>query len=137
MNGFENFLLEDFEDIESVEKVIKIGGKSKTMMFRPISAALGDEIRKKCRKVTFTKGQKMYETDQDRYISNLIIETTVCPDLKNAELQKNWGVIGAEQLLESMKSKMLDGEYSTWGNIVSSVNGYDKGMEELMDDAKN
>ncbi|WP_097026178.1 phage tail assembly chaperone [Clostridium peptidivorans] len=137
MSQFEDFLMESFEDAVEIEKEIIMGGRKRKMKFKPISSTLGDEIRKKCRKVTFTKGQKMYETDQDKYISNLIIETTTYPDLKNAELQKSWGVMGAEQLLESMKLKMSDGEYSDWSNVVSEVNGYNRTMEELVDEAKN
>lgn len=137
MSQFEDFLMDSFEDAVETEKEIIMGGKKRKMKFKPISSSLGDEIRKKCRKVTIMKGQKMYETDQDKYVLNLIIETTTYPDLKNAELQKSWGVMGAEQLLESMKSKMSDGEYSDWSNVVSEVNGYNRTIEELVDEAKN
>lgn len=137
MNKFEDFLMDSFEEVEEIEREITIGGRKRKMKFKPIGATVGDEIRKKCRKVTFTKGQKVIDTDQDKYLSNLIIETTTYPDLKNAELQGAWGVMGAEELLKSMKSKMSDGEYSEWSAIVSEVNGYDKGIAELMEEAKN
>lgn len=137
MSKFEDFLMDSFEDAAEVEKEIAIGGKPKKMKFKPIGADVGDEIRKKCRKVSIVKGQKIMETDQDKYMDNLIIETTIYPDLKNAELQSAWAVIGAEQLLAAMKSKMRDGEYSEWSSAVSSVNGYDKGLQELVEEAKN
>jgi hypothetical protein len=137
MNKFEEFLMDGFEDVTEVEKDITIGGKSKKMKFKPISADLGDELRKKCKKTTIMKGQKIYEIDQDRYTANLIIETTTYPDLKNSELQAAWGVMGAEQLLAAMKSKTKDGEYSDWSNAVAEVNGYDKGIQELIEEAKN
>lgn len=137
MNNFEDFLMDSFEDVEEIEREITMGGKKRKMKFRPISSCLGDEIRKKCRKVKFIKGQKLMETDEEKYLSNLIIETTTYPDLKNAELQSAWGVMGAEDLLKSMKSKMSDGEYSQWSAVVSEVNGYDKGIQELMEEAKN
>jgi hypothetical protein len=137
MSKFEDFLMEDFEAAAEVEKELTIGGRKKKMRFKAIGANVGDEIRKKCRKVTFVKGQKIFETDQDAYMANLIIETTTYPDLKNAELQTAWGVMGSEQLLLAMKTKMRDGEYSEWGNIVSTINGYDKSIQELMEEAKN
>lgn len=137
MSQFEEFLMESFDEIVEVEKDIKIGGKVKKMKFKPIGATLGDEIRKKCKKVSIFKGQKISETDQDKYINNLIIETTTYPDLKNAELQSAWGVMGAEELLKAMKSKMLDGEFAEWSTIVTEVNGYDKGLQELIEEAKN
>lgn len=137
MSRFEDFLMDSFEESVEVEREITIGGRKKKMKFKPLSAGVGDEIRKKCRKTSLMKGQKIVETDQDKYMTNLIIETTTYPDLKDAELQKAWGVMGAEQLLEAMKTKMRDGEYSEWGSVVSQVNGYDKGMQELIEEAKN
>lgn len=137
MNNFEDFLMESFEEVEEIERDITIGGRKRKMKFKPIGAALGDEIRKKCRKTTFAKGQKIIDTDQDKYMAILIIETTTYPDLKNAELQGNWGVIGEEALLKAMKCKMKDGEYGEWSSVVSEVNGYDKGMQELVEEAKN
>lgn len=137
MSQFEDFLMDSFEAAAEVEKEITIGGKLKKMKFKPIGAVVGDELRKKCRKVSILKGQKISETDQDKYMANLIIETTIYPDLKNAELQQAWGVMGAEELLKAMKAKMNDGEYSEWSSIVSEVNGYDKGLQELMEEAKN
>ncbi|WP_315117775.1 phage tail assembly chaperone [uncultured Clostridium sp.] len=134
---FKDFLMDEFEEVEPIERIIKMGGKEKKMKFKPISAALGDELRKKCRKIDFYKGQKVMETNQDKYIANLIIESTIYPDLKNAELQNAWGVKGAEELLSAMKAKMNDGEYSEWSSAVSEVNGYDKGMQELVEEAKN
>lgn len=134
---FKDFLMDEFENVEPTEKTVKIGGKNKTMKFKPIDATLGDEIRKKCRKTITQKGQRIIETDGDKYIANLIIETTVYPDLKSKELQSAWGVLGAEELLKAMKSKMMDGEYAEWSNIVSEINGYDKTMEDLIEDSKN
>lgn len=137
MSKFEDFLIDSFKEVEEVEKKIQVGGKIRLMKFKPIGANLGDELRDKCRTVKFLKGQKLIETNQDKFSANLIIETTICPDLKNAELQSNWGVIGAEELLEAMKCKMSDGEYAQWSSIVNQINGYDKGMQELVEEAKN
>lgn len=137
MKNFEDFLMESFEETLEVEKEITMGGRIRKMKFKPITAPLGDEIRRKCRKITFIKGQKIFETDQDKFISNLIIETTTYPDLKNAELQSSWGVVGAEELLKAMKLKMTDGEYAEWSTIVSEINGYNKGLQELVEEAKN
>lgn len=137
MSKFQDFLMEDFAQVESVEKMVPMGGKERRMVFRPITAAVGDEIRRSSRKITFQKGQKVVETDQDQYVLKLIVETLVHPDLKSKELQDAWGVIGAENLLKAMKSKMLDGEYATLCGIVNEVNGYDKTMDELVDEAKN
>lgn len=137
MSNFQDFLMDEFEDAEIIERIVTIGGKPKKMQFKAIAAGVGDEIRKKCRKTQFYKGQKVIETDQDKFVAQMIIETTVHPDLKSKELQAAWGVLGAEELLKAMKFKMRDGEYAEWSNAVSEVNGYDKGMRELVEEAKN
>ncbi|KOC49990.1 phage tail assembly chaperone [Clostridium botulinum] len=137
MSQFEDFLIDSFEEVQAVEKELEIGGKKRKMTFKALGANKADAIRKSCRKVKFLKGQKIVETDQDKYLETLIVETTTCPDLKNAELQSNWGVMGAVELLQAMKTKMTDGEYGEWSSVVSEINGYDKGMQELVEEAKN
>ncbi|EHQ92137.1 phage tail assembly chaperone [Desulfosporosinus youngiae] len=137
MNDLQDFLMEDFEDAEIIEKPVSLGGKEKKMKFRPISATTGDEIRKSCRKITFHKGQKVVEANHDAFMTKIIIETTVHPNFKSEALQKSWGVLGAEDLLNAMKTKMRDGEYATLSSIVSEINGYDKTMEDLVEEAKN
>lgn len=137
MSNFQDFLMDSFEESSEIEKEITIGGRAKKMRFRALAATKGDELRKKNRKIKFVKGQKLIETDQDKYIEDLIIETTTYPDLRNAELQAAWGVMGASELLNAMKSKMKDGEYSDWSSTVTEINGYDKDVNELVEEAKN
>ncbi|MCD3211824.1 hypothetical protein G8T71_10700 [Clostridium botulinum C/D] len=137
MSQFEDFLMDSFEEVQEVERELEIGGRKRKMKFKAIGATRADGIRKDCRNIKFVKGQKIVETDQDKYLETLIVETTICPDLKNAELQANWGVMGSVELLQAMKTKMTDGEYSEWSNVVSEINGYDKGIQELMEEAKN
>lgn len=137
MNNFEEFLMDTFEDAEEIERVVSIGGKERLIKLKSIGATLGDEIRKRCKKVKIYKGQRITEMDEVKYMSNLIIETVTVPDFKNAQLQSAWGVVGAEELLSAMKTKMKDGEYSELSSIVSEINGYDKGIEELVEEAKN
>jgi len=137
MSALTDFFVSEFEDAEVVEKTLKLGGKEKLMKFKAISAAKGDELRKSCRRVKTIKGVRQVETDQDAYIAKLITETTVYPDFKDAELQKNWGVMGAVELLEAMKQKMLDGEYGDLAQFVQEVNGYQVDINELAEEVKN
>lgn len=137
MNKFEDFLIDTFDDVEEVEKKVYIGGRERIIKLRPIGAVLGDEIRKRCKTTKIYKGQKIVESNQEKFMDNLIVETITYPDFKSAELQSAWGVMGAVELLHAMKSKMRDGEYAELGQLVSSINGYDKGMEEIIEEAKN
>ncbi|MNN89462.1 Phage XkdN-like protein [compost metagenome] len=56
------------------------------------------------------------------------------PDLKNAELQKSYGVMGAEALLHKM---LLPGEYANLVQKVQELNGFDADMNELVEEVKN
>lgn len=136
-NTYADFMMDAFEESQVIEKTVTIGGKPKKMKFKAIPAGKGDEIRKKNRKPKITNGVKIFESDQEGFGADLIIETTVFPDLKNAELQEGWGVRGARELLAAMKTRMTDGEYSEWSRVVSEINGYDKAMNDLIDEAKN
>ncbi|MGG1444337.1 hypothetical protein ABE354_20220 [Brevibacillus laterosporus] len=135
--SLQDFFMDEFEDAEVVERMVKIAGKEKKMQFKPISAAKGDEIRKSCRKVTHNKGAKQVYTDQDAFVAKMIIETTVNPDFKNKELQDSWGVIGADNLLAAMKTKMSDGEYNQLAAVVTDINGYDEEVDEMAEEIKN
>lgn len=66
MGQFEDFLIDSFEETEEIEKEITLGKKKRKMKFRSISAEKGDEIRKKSRNISFIKGQKIAETNQDK-----------------------------------------------------------------------
>ncbi len=80
------------------------------------------------------KGLFMPETDYELYTLKNAVSTIKFPDLNNAELQKSYGVMGAEALLQKM---LLPGELTEVKKIAQSVNGFDVGMDELVEEAKN
>lgn len=73
-------------------------------------------------------------TDFDAYSASLAVKCTIFPNLHDAELQKSYGVMGAEALLKTM---LLPGEYAEYLKIVQAVNAFDVGMEETVEEAKN
>lgn len=134
---FKDFLMESFEEAEVVEKEVMMGDKPRLMKFKPISAAEGDRLRKQSRKTYNYKGQRMQETDADLFIDKLIVASTVYPDFKNAQLQDSWGVVGELELFKAMKAKMSDGEFNQLAEFISELNGYDKDINDKVDEAKN
>ncbi|MEC1716603.1 phage tail assembly chaperone [Schinkia azotoformans] len=80
------------------------------------------------------KGLFMPETDFELYALKNAVATIKFPDLNNADLQKSYGVMGAETLLQKM---LLPGELTEVKKIAQSVNGFDVGMDELVEEAKN
>ena len=76
----------------------------------------------------------MPETDYELYTLKNVVSTVKFPDLNNAELQKSYGVMGAEALLQKM---LLPGELTEAKKISQAVNGFDVGMDDLVEEAKN
>ncbi|MNN98093.1 Phage XkdN-like protein [compost metagenome] len=67
-------------------------------------------------------------------MAKLMTSSVVHPDLKNAELQRSYNVLGAEALLRKM---LLPGEFAALGERVQALNGFSTDMNELVDEVKN
>lgn len=94
-----------------------------------------EEIRKSATRPTKGKnGMKGTETNPEEYLAKLAVASVVYPDLKNAELQKSYGVLGAERLLKKM---LLSGEYAGLIQKVQELNGFDRDINELAEEVKN
>lgn len=102
-----------------------------------ISSKDDEEIRKSCTKkvpVPGRKGQFTNETDGNLYLGRLAARCVVFPNLNAAELQNSYGVMGSDNLLKAM---LKSGEYSDLILKIQEINGFDTGMEELVEEAKN
>jgi len=123
----EDFIVSDrFKDKEGAPVAWKI---------RSMSEAENEEIRRSATRLVKGKnGMKVPETSPEEYMAKLVVASIVFPDLKNAELQKSYGVLGAEQLIKKM---LLSGEYAVLVQKVQKVNGFDRDINELVEDVKN
>ena len=101
---------------------------------RALSEDENQAIRKSCTKFSGRKGPRTPEIDYDLYLSKITAESVVFPNLKNAELQKSYGVLGANELLKAM---LTAGEYANLLEVVQEVNGFNSDMEDLVEEAKN
>lgn len=127
--------------MDSTEKVIVSSrfkdetGKPIPWEVRSITEKENEEIRKSSTHRVKEKGKAAtVEINQDEYMAKLVTSSVAFPNLKDAELQKSYKVMGAENLLKVM---LLPGEYGTLLQTVQRVNGFDKEMEELVDEVKN
>ncbi|MCW2277731.1 phage tail assembly chaperone [Heliophilum fasciatum] len=110
-------------------------GKPVPWTLRTMTEAENEEIRKAATRTVKGKGGiKTPETNVDEYLAKLTVASVVFPNLKDAELQKSYGVIGAEALLRKM---LLPGEYAALVEKVQEMNGYDKDMNDLVEEVKN
>lgn len=108
-------------------------GKPIPWKIRALTESENAEIRKSSTKRVKVNGQYVPELDHEEYVAKLIAASVVFPDLKNAELQKSYGVLGAEKLLRKM---LLSGEYGKLAQKVQEINGFED-VNELADEVKN
>jgi hypothetical protein len=129
----DRFIVKD----EKGKPVLDEKGKPRPIewQLRTMTESENEEIRQSATKrVQVKKGVTAPETNPAEYIAKLVVASVVHPNLKDAELQKSYGVLGAEKLVRKM---LLPGEYSALAEKVQQIQGYDKDMNELVDEVKN
>jgi hypothetical protein len=112
-------------------------GKPVEWEIKSIDSELDEVIRKECTKrvpINGKRGQYNQELDTVKYAGKLTVVSTVYPNLNDAELQDAYKVKTPDALIKRM---LKPGEYTAYQGKVMEVNGYDMGMEELVDEAKN
>lgn len=126
---------ETIEDFIVSERFKDADGKPISWKLRTMTESENEEIRKASTKTVKGKnGIKVPETNPVEYIGKLATASVVFPNLKDAELQKSYGVMGAESLLKKM---LLAGEYAALIQKVQELNGFDQDVNELADEVKN
>lgn len=107
-------------------------GKPLEWTIRPLTSKEAENIRKQVN--TYKKGGTV-EIDNALFNRKVAAACTVFPDLKNAELQDSYGVMGEENLIVEMLDN--DGEYQTYVAKCLEVSGYNQNENELVTEAKN
>jgi len=138
MNSLQAFFAQNVqsdivEEFVVSERFKDENGKPIPWKIRALTEAENVEIRKSATKHVKVRGQYIPQLDPEEYISKLIAASVVFPNLKDAELQKSYGVIGAEELLRKM---LLPGEYGKLAQKVQEINGFED-IQELVDEVKN
>ena len=103
---------------------------------RNISSGEDEDIRKQCtRQVQIVGKRNQYrpEFDANAYIAKLCTVAVVYPNLGDEELQKSYGVYGAEELLRTMLYK---DEFDKLSEEVMDITDTDD-INDLVDEAKN
>lgn len=113
-------------DVIISERFIDENGKLIPWKIRSMSEKENELIRKN------TPRDKKGNIDGEAYAVKLVAESVVFPNLKDADLQKSYGVMGAEDLIKEM---LLSGEYSRLCQKVQEANGFD--INEMIQYAKN
>lgn len=137
MSDFSMFLKENAKPVEDVEYVaskrfVDKKGEPVKWILRPVSSKDDSDIKNECLKVTGRNGDRMF--DSAKYQRKVCAAAVVFPNLNNAELQDNYGVRGADNLLVEMLS--VAGEFNALYEKVSEISSVEP-MDELIDEVKN
>jgi len=112
-------------------------GKPEQWEIKRITAKENSTIRKACMKTVPApggkKGQYTQDFDANLYQAKVSVACTVWPDLNSAELQDSYGVMGADNLIQTM---LTPGEFEDYSAKVLEVNGFTN-KDELVDEVKN
>lgn len=104
---------------------------------RPLTTKQDEDIRDVCTKEIPMQGRSNAyrpKFDANLYMNKLVVASTVCPDLYDAELQDSYGVKTPEELVK----EMLDnpGEYQNLVLFIQEYNGFTN-MQDKVEEAKN
>lgn len=75
------------------------------------------------------------KVDTNMYLTKTICKAVVEPDLYNKELQDSYGVMTPEELLVEMVDN--PGEFNALASFVQDLSGFNTGLAEKVDQAKN
>lgn len=107
-------------------------GKPVPFVIRPISEKENAQLIKKYTKTDKKTGQE--RLDRTEYSHALVASAVIFPDLKNAELQNAYGVLGETSLLGVM---LNIGEFATLSQAVTELSGLDDDINEDIEEVKN
>ncbi len=101
MSTFKAFFKEEITEIEPIK--IKLARFKQEIEVKPLSPEKQEELIDSSQKTRInSKGKMEKYVSQGKYARLLVINTMIVPDLEDAALQKNYGVLGAENLLNVM-----------------------------------
>lgn len=105
---------------------------------KPITTKESEKIRSECTievPIPGKKGMYRQKLDTKAYLVKLMVNSIVYPDLKDEELQDSYGVCSEEELLLEMVDD--PSEYNEFAEFIQKYNGFDKSLDEKVDEAKN
>lgn len=121
--------------IAASEQFVDESGKPIEWEIRHLTSKEGDEIMEGCNTTQIVNGKPVIKFDNQRYIESVVASSCVFPDLLNAELQDNYGVKDAGDLLHELLPTA--GEYQQFQKFVFDFQGLNKRLEDKIKEAKN
>lgn len=123
------------EEVVVSERFKGEDGKPIPWKLRAMTEAENEQIRKSSTKMQKNKnGLQMPEVNMEQYMAKMVVACVIYPNLKDAELLQSYGVMAADELLKKM---LLAGEYAALAQKVQEINGFDKDINDLVEEVKN
>jgi len=121
------------------ERFIDEDGKPMQWELRPIPEKENAKLREDCMKRDYSKQARKNGTtidfDTTLYTQKLLAASVVYPDLKDSQLQGNYGVVGEDTLLVEL---LFNDEYALLRDEVDNFNSYlSRNQEEDKAEVKN
>jgi len=132
-----NAVIQENVKYEASNRFLGADKKPLQWEMKAITSQKAEDLQKQATKnkpIPGQKGKFTAEVDMNLYAAKLAVECTVFPDLNDKDLQDSYSVMGAEELLKIM---LLPGEYNDYLTEVQKVNGFNKDINDLVDEAKN
>lgn len=132
----ENAIKAEVEEYVASERFVDADRKPIPWRIQPLTAERCTQLLNSCKKKEFVPGSRevTIRTDSDKFVQTLVTECVVFPNLNDAELQDSYGCTNAGELVKKM---LTPGEFTDLANTVQEVNGYEVGMKDKIQRAKN
>ncbi|WP_025026336.1 phage tail assembly chaperone [Caldalkalibacillus mannanilyticus] len=92
-----------------------------------------EQIRKKST-IVHTKGKRQVEVDVQKMNNDIIIQNTLEPSFKDAESIQKLGCVTPDEYLSKV---LLPGEIAELSRRIQQLSGFDRDMDDLVEEAKN
>lgn len=113
-------------------------GKPLEWEFKHITSKENENLKDSCTEEVQVKGKPNLfrpRLNSVKYLVKLIAAATVSPNLYDKELQDSYGVMTPEELIYAMVDDA--GEYQNLSLWMQKFQGFEKGMDEKVEEAKN
>ena len=134
----QNKVTRENQEYAPTKSMIGSDGKPLRWTFRPLSTKDNEDLRESCSIDVQVPGKpNMFRQKllTSKYLVQMIVKSTVIPNLYEQELQDSYGVKTPEDLVFAMVDN--PGEYAELSAWVQKFNGFDETLEDKVDDAKN
>lgn len=131
MSTLLDFLMEN--PVDNLTEEVVVSARLAKYPFK-IRAMTGPEFSEYQKLATRIGKNKKVEFDSRIFNEKVVVNHTVEPNFRDAESIKKAGCLTAEQFLYR---SLLAGEIAELATKISSLSGFDRDMEETIDEAKN